>query len=50
VISIQIYDHVESLQYTEAHTLAAGMVLFSFLVLVFLRLWQDKHSNFGVVR
>jgi molybdate transport system permease protein len=33
VASVQIYDHVEALEYTQAHWLAAGMVLFSFLVL-----------------
>jgi molybdate transport system permease protein len=34
VVSVQIYDHVESLQYAQAHWLAGGMVLFSFLVLL----------------
>ena len=33
VLSIAIYDHVESLRYAEAHTLAAGLVIFSFVVL-----------------
>ena len=36
VISVQIYDHVEALEYTQAHWLAGGMVLFSFLVLLAL--------------
>ncbi|MES1264513.1 MAG: molybdate ABC transporter permease subunit, partial [Variovorax sp.] len=36
VISVQIYDHVEALEYTQAHWLAAAMVLFSFLVLLAL--------------
>ena len=36
VISVQIYDHVEALEYAEAHTLAAGMVVFSFVVLLAL--------------
>lgn len=36
VISVQIYDHVEALDYTQAHWLSAGMLLFSFLVLLFL--------------
>ena len=36
VLSVAIYDHVESLEYTQAHWLAAGMVVFSFLVLVTL--------------
>jgi molybdate transport system permease protein len=34
VVSVQIYDHVEALEYTQAHWLAGGMVLFSFLVLL----------------
>jgi molybdate transport system permease protein len=33
VVSVQIYDHVEALEYAQAHWLAAGMVLFAFLVL-----------------
>jgi molybdate transport system permease protein len=33
VASVQIYDHVESLQYTPAHWLSGFMLLFSFLVL-----------------
>jgi len=36
MISVQIYDHVEALEYTQAHGLAAGMVIFSMLVLVAL--------------
>ena len=36
VISVQIYDHVEALEYTQAHWLAGGMVAFSFVVLLAL--------------
>ena len=36
VASVQIYDHVEALEYTEAHWLSGGMVLFSFCVLLAL--------------
>lgn len=36
VVSVQIYDHVEALEYTQAHGLSAAMVLFSFLVLLLL--------------
>ncbi|MBT2302281.1 molybdate ABC transporter permease subunit [Variovorax paradoxus] len=36
VMSVQIYDHVEALEYVQAHWLAAGMVAFSFLVLLAL--------------
>ena len=34
VVSVQIYNHVEALEYGEAHWLAGGMLLFSFLVLM----------------
>ncbi len=34
VISIAIYDHVETLDYASAHRLAAGMLIFAFVVLV----------------
>lgn len=33
VVSVQIYDHVEAMEYGQAHGLAAAMVVFSFLVL-----------------
>ncbi len=33
VLSIAIYDHVETLEYTQAHLLAAGLLVFSFVVL-----------------
>lgn len=36
VVSVQIYDHVEALEYAQAHWLSAGMVVFSFLVLFLL--------------
>ena len=34
VISIAIYEHVETLRYGEAHLLSAGLVVFAFLVLL----------------
>ena len=33
VLSIAIYDHVEVLDYTQAHVLSAALLLFSFLIL-----------------
>ncbi|QID19500.1 molybdate ABC transporter permease subunit [Nitrogeniibacter mangrovi] len=36
VVSVQIYDHVEALEYAQAHWLAGAMVVFSFLVLMAL--------------
>lgn len=36
LVSVQIYDHVEALEYTRAHWLSGLMVLFSFMVLLLL--------------
>lgn len=36
VVSVQIFDHVESMEYLQAHWLAGSMVAFSFLVLLAL--------------
>lgn len=36
VVSVQIYDHVEALEYTQSHWLAGSMVVFSFFVLLTL--------------
>ena len=37
VVSVQIFDHVEAMEYAQAHWLAGGMLLFSFLILLLLR-------------
>ncbi|WP_342243970.1 molybdate ABC transporter permease subunit [Pseudomonas sp. OTU5201] len=36
VVSVQIFDHVEAMEYAQAHWLAGGMLLFSFLILLAL--------------
>jgi len=36
VVSTQIYDHVEAMEYAQAHWLAGGMLVFSFVVLLSL--------------
>lgn len=36
VVSVQIYNHVEALEYTQAHWLAGGLLAFSFLILLIL--------------
>jgi len=36
VVSVQIYNHVEAMEYSEAHSLAGGLLVFSFLVLLLL--------------
>jgi len=40
-ISVQVYDSVEALEYTQAHWLSGGMLAFSFLVLLALH-WSQK--------
>lgn len=45
VVSVQIYDHVESLQYAQAHGLAAFMLGFSFLVLLALYTLNSAHRQ-----
>ena len=40
VVSVQIYDHVEALEYGQAHRLAAVMLIFAFLVLLTLYAWR----------
>lgn len=44
VVSVQIYDHVEAMEYANAHGLAGGMLVFSFLVLLALNLLQRRHE------
>ena len=34
VVSIAIYEHVETLRYADAHVLSAGLLAFSFVVLL----------------
>ncbi|RJX30245.1 MAG: molybdate ABC transporter permease subunit [Oxalobacter sp.] len=36
VISVQIFDHVEALEYAQAHWLSAGMLVFAFVSLIAL--------------
>jgi molybdate transport system permease protein len=47
VISVQIYDHVESLEYAGAHSLSALMLAFSFVVLLLLYSFNGKQSRHG---
>jgi molybdate transport system permease protein len=48
VVSVQIYDHVEALDYGQAHWLAGVMVLFSFLVLLLLYSFPSRRSDAGL--
>lgn len=42
VASVQIYDHVEALEYAQAHRLSAVLLIFSFLVLLALYAWRPR--------
>ena len=42
-VSVQIFDHVEAMEYAQAHWLAGGMVAFSFCVL--LALYSSRRSD-----
>jgi molybdate transport system permease protein len=46
VVAVQIYDHVEAYQYANAHWLAAGMLLFSFAVLLSLYLFNPAKAKY----
>ncbi|MCY1456564.1 molybdate ABC transporter, permease protein [compost metagenome] len=43
VVSVQIFDHVEAMEYAQAHWLAGGMVVFSFFVL--LAVYASRRSQ-----
>jgi molybdate transport system permease protein len=42
VVSTQIYGHVEAMEYAQAHGLAAGLLIFSFAVLLLLSRLQQR--------
>jgi molybdate transport system permease protein len=44
LISVQLYDRVEALEYAQAHWLAGGLLLFSFLVLLVVQLLNRRRS------
>jgi molybdate transport system permease protein len=48
VVSVLIYDHVEAMDYSNAHWLSAGMLLFSFLVLMALYTFNRRHKTIGL--
>lgn len=48
VMSVQIYDHVEALEYSQAHWLAGGLLVFSFLVLLALYILQPTGRRLRV--
>ncbi len=42
VVSVQIYEHVEAIEYSQAHWLSAAMLAFSFLMLLALYALNNK--------
>ena len=48
VAAVQIYDHVEALEYAQAHRLSLVMLAFSFLVLLTLYAWRPGSRKEGV--
>jgi molybdate transport system permease protein len=47
VASVLIYDHVEAIEYLQAHRLSAVMLVFSFVVLLALYAWRPKPQKGG---
>ena len=45
VVSVQIYDHVEAMEYSDAHRLAAVMLGFSFVVLLALHVYNGARRQ-----
>jgi molybdate transport system permease protein len=45
VLSIAIYDHVESLNYASAHVLSAGLVIFAFLIIYTLSILNKREAR-----
>ena len=47
VLSIAIYDHVETMEYGKAHWLSAGLLIMSFLMLIFVYVFN---RHFSIIR
>ena len=47
VLSVAIYDFVETQRWTEAHILAAGMVMFSFVVITTMMVLEKRYRRPG---
>ncbi len=49
VLSIKIYESVETLDYATAHALSAGLLVFSFAVLISVY-WLNRGTRLGLLR
>lgn len=47
VLSVAVYEYVETLQWTQAHILAGGMLVFSFLVILPVTMLQKRIGRTG---
>ncbi|MBD8474955.1 molybdate ABC transporter permease subunit [Pseudomonas sp. CFBP 8770] len=47
VVSVQIFDHVEAMEYAQAHWLAGAMLVFSFAVLLLLHRGRQPRSSWS---
>jgi molybdate transport system permease protein len=45
VVSVQIFDHVEALEYADAHRLSAVMLVFAFAVLIALQVYNARQTR-----
>ena len=45
VLSIAIYEYVETLQWAQAHALAGGLLVFAFAVILSMMLWQRRSEG-----
>lgn len=45
VLSVEIYNHVEAMEYAQAHWLAGGMVVFSFIALLMIYLVNQRAAQ-----
>ena len=45
VVSVQIFDHVEALEYADAHRLSAVMLVFAFVVLLALQVYNARQER-----
>ncbi|MCB1755892.1 MAG: molybdate ABC transporter permease subunit [Gammaproteobacteria bacterium] len=48
VLSVAIYDHVESLEWQTAHLLAGGMLVFSFAVVLTMYILEKRMQRAGI--
>lgn len=45
VMSVEIYNNVEAMEYLNAHILSGGLVVFSFVALLLIHWLNQKHQH-----